>query len=289
VIIDIRKGGIMSFLKDFSIRSILLATDGSEFSSGAIREAIRLAKDRGARLYIISVAQVNPVIMGNTPDVAEAIEKKTMDILNEAKGKATNEGVEVETIFHEGEEPHDFIVDEAEKRSADVIVMGRRGLRGLKKLMMGSVTAMVIGHSKVPVFVVPRAGELKFKSILVCTDGSEHSKKAVELAINLARACGSRLMAISVAKREELLDEAKGILKDVTVSAETEGVKVETITVIGTPYEAITTTAQIKDVDLIVIGTHGRTGLGKVLMGSVAERVIGLAHCAVLVVKPSTP
>ncbi len=269
----------------FTIKSILLATDGSEFSAGAEREALKVAALSDAKLYVISIAEVNEVLMGMAPEVTEKIETRVSETLKRIKSKAESEGLKVETIFHEGEEPYRFIVEEAEKRAADAVVLGRRGLRGLKKLMMGSVTALVVGHSSVPVFVVPRAGRLIFKKLLICTDGSEFSEKAYKKAFDIARKYGSKITAISVATTEGELDNAKNYVDRVKAEAEKEGLKVEPIAITGTPYEAITTTAQVKDVDLIVLGTHGRTGLKKLLMGSVAERVIGLAHCSVLVVK----
>ncbi|RMG74832.1 MAG: universal stress protein, partial [Nitrospirae bacterium] len=215
--------------KNFSVRNILLATDGSEFSSGAEREAIKLATLTDASLYVISVAQVNEVLMGVAPEVTETIETRASEALKRVKERAEKEGIKVESLFHEGEEPYRFIVEEAEKRSADVIVMGRRGLRGLKKMMMGSVTALVIGHSPVPVFVVPRAGRLTFKRLLICTDGSEFSEKAKDYALGIAKRFSSKLVAISVATTEEELEEAERNVQKIKEEAEKEGLKVETV------------------------------------------------------------
>jgi hypothetical protein len=266
-------------------KKILLAVDASEFSEGAVREALNLARVTGGELLVLSVAEINPELLAHSPEISEALEQKTVSTLKEVSARAEKESVKCETIFHEGEEPYRFIVEEAGKRGADVIVMGRRGRRGLMKLMMGSVTALVIGHSPCNVFVVPRAGELKFKNLLLCTDGSEYSLNVAKEAFKIAKEHGSSLMAISVASREEELDEAKTHLGELEKAALAEGLKIETIAVTGTPYETITTTAQVKKADLIVVGTHGRTGIKKLLMGSVAERVIALAHCSVLVVK----
>jgi hypothetical protein len=267
------------------IKNILLALDGSEYSEGAVREALKFAKATDSSLYILSVAEVTLGQLTHSPDVVEAIEKETLEVLSKTKERAEKEGIKYEVIFHKGEEPYQFIVEEASNRNVDVIIMGRRGRRGLKKLMMGSVTALVIGHSPCSIFVVPRAGELKFKKLLIATDGSEYSKKATSATTELAKKYGSNIIAISVAQKEEEIPEAENNIKKVKEICHKEGIKVETITITGTPYEAIVTTAQIKKADLIVIGTHGRTGLTKLLMGSVAERVIALAQCSVLVVK----
>jgi len=267
------------------IKSILLATDGSEFSSGAVREAIRFAQRCNTRLYVVSVVETNPEFEIYGPDVVEQIEKQTRANLERVKEQADKEGVTCEIVAHRGEDASEFIIKEAERVGASVIIMGRRGRSGINRLMMGSVTALVIGAAPCNVFVVPRAGKLSCEKILVATDGSEYSEKAAREAIGIAKRCGSTVMAISVAEKEEYIPQAEEHVKAVREIASSEGIEIETFTVTGTPYDAITTTAQVKGADLIVVGTHGRTGLKKLLMGSVAERVIALSHCAVLVVK----
>ena len=79
-----------------------------------------------------------------------------------------------------------------------MIILGRRGRTGLKRLMMGSVTARVIGHAACNVLVVPRAAKVEFKNILVATDGSKYSAAAASEAIGLAKRNGSKLTVISV-------------------------------------------------------------------------------------------
>ncbi len=267
------------------VERILLASDGSEFSSGAVREALNFAKWCNSHLYVMSVVETNPELEIYGPTVVEQMEKATKKHLEEIREDANKEGITCDIVTRHGEDTSRYIVEEAEKIGADVIVMGRRGRSGIKRLMMGSVTALVIGTAPCDVFVVPRAGRLSCKRILIATDGSEYSQKAARKAISIAKRCGSELMAISVAEKEDELAQTEETLKEIKRLAENEGLTVETISVKGTPYEAITTTAQVKEADLIVVGTHGRTGLKKVLMGSVAERVIALAHCTVLVAK----
>lgn len=267
------------------VERILLASDGSEFSSGAVREALNFAKWCNSHLYVMSVVETNPELEIYGPTVVEQMEKATKKHLEEIREDANKEGITCDIVTRHGEDTSRYIVEEAEKIDADVIVMGRRGRSGIKRLMMGSVTALVIGTAPCDVFVVPRAGRLSCKRILIATDGSEYSQKAARKAISIAKRCGSELMAISVAEKEDELAQTEETLKEIKRLAENEGLTVETISVKGTPYDAITTTAQVKEADLIVVGTHGRTGLKKVLMGSVAERVIALAHCTVLVAK----
>ena len=134
---------------------ILLATDGSESVEAAIQEAINIAKVCSSRLYVLSVVEVNPEYEALAPNIVEKAETETKEHVDSVKNRAEKEGISCETIVHQGEEPYRFIVDEAKKTKVDMIVMGSHGRTGLKRLMMGSVTARVIGHAPCKVLVVP--------------------------------------------------------------------------------------------------------------------------------------
>src|SRR3990172_4754383 len=129
------------------IEKLLVATDGSEYSEAAIREAITMAKICSSKLYILSVIETNPEYEALAPQLVEKTETETRNYLDAVKVRAAKEGVECEAIVHQGEEPYAFIVDEAKKRKVDIIVLGSHGRTGLKRLLMGSVTARVIGHA----------------------------------------------------------------------------------------------------------------------------------------------
>lgn len=280
---------------------LLLPTDGSEFSEGAIREAISLAKSCSSKLIAVSVIETNPEYETLAPQLVEKAEKEARQHLESVKARAEKEGVQCETIARHGDEPYKYIIDEAEKNKVSMIIMGRRGRTGLKRLMMGSVTARVIGHAPCNVVVVPRQAKLEFKSVLVATDGSKFSDAASAEAINIAKLCGAALTVISVVPSEEAaivhsemhkgliadkeLHEGEKNVKKIKELAEKEGIKTTGFVYAGKPYEAILEAAKEKKADLIVIGSHGRTGLDRLLMGSVAERVIVLSSCAVLIVK----
>jgi len=134
---------------------ILLATDGSESVEAAIQEAINIARVCSSRLFVLSVVEVNPEYEALAPNIVEKAETETKEHVDSVKNRAEKEGISCETIVHQGEEPYRFIVDEAKKTKVDMIVMGSHGRTGLKRLMMGSVTARVIGHAPCKVLVVP--------------------------------------------------------------------------------------------------------------------------------------
>ena len=286
------------------LEKLLLSTDGSEFSSGAVREAIKLAKICSSRLYAISVIETNPEFEVLAPQLIEKEEIETRARLGKIQTMAAAEGIDCEIIARHAESPFEAIIEEAEKKQVDMIIMGRRGRTGLRRLLMGSVTAKVIGHSSCNVLVIPRLAEIKYKKILVATDGSKYSIAAASEAVGIAQRCRATLFVISVVPSEgvspfdivhtemqhemiaqrEFHDGEKNV-NDLLVIAKQHGVAVEGLIIEGRPYEAIVDHSREKGVDLIVMGSHGRTGLDRLLMGSVTERVVGHADCAVLIVR----
>ena len=283
---------------------LLLATDGSVFSEGAIREAIRLAKKCSSRLSAISVIETNPEYETIAPQLLEKSEKAAREHLASVKVQAKKEGVDCATSIIEGQDSYNYISEEAAKNKMSMIILGRRGRTGLKRLAMGSTVARVIGHAPCNVLVVPRAAVLEFKSIVLAMDGSPYSTAAASEAIGLAKKNNSKLTVISVVPAElatptdvdfsaagmELLAEkemqaAEKNAKAVKEAAQKVGVAVQAFIMTGKPADAIIETAKDKAADLIIVGSHGRTGIARLLMGSVAERVIVMSSCAVLVVK----
>ncbi len=267
------------------LEKIIVASDGSEFSEGAVREAIGCAKRHGSKLYAVCSAQVGLGYLEYAPDVVSAIDKAARETGEAIKARADAEGVDCEVIVREGEEPYEHIVAEAKKRDADAILLGRRGRRGLRKLLMGSVTSLVIGHAPCKVLVVPRAAHLTCGRLLVATDGSGPSERAAREAIGLAKLSGGTIVACCVAHGEIDRSTAEGYVRGIKELAESEHIAVEGVIAEGTPYKAIIDAAQWAGADMIVVGGYGRTRIRELLMGSVTQRVVGLADQAVLVVK----
>jgi len=125
----------------------------------------------------------------------------------------------------------------------------------------------------------------RIEKLMVATDGSKYSEAAASEAVGIAKRCGSSLTVISVAASDTETSVAQDDVNKVAQAAEKEGVKTAAVVTIGKPYEAIIETSKQKKADLIIVGSHGRTGLARLLMGSVTERVIGHAEAAVLVVR----
>ena len=140
------------------------------------------------------------------------------------------------------------------------------------------------------------------KHILVPTDFSEYADYALDYAIELAKTLQARLTFLHIiqltpmtmgdmygyslkAYIEAMESEAQRHMEGLLNRVHQEGLQGETAIVQGVPFQIIVDTAGSQDIDLIVMGTHGRTGLTHVLMGSVAERVVRLAPCPVLVTR----
>jgi nucleotide-binding universal stress UspA family protein len=275
-------------------KRILVATDSSVFSSGAEREAIKHAKTCGSQLYGMLVIEFNAEFFALAPQLLEKIEEDAKAHMEGLKNRAAKENVACETIVREGEEPYKLIIEEADNKKADLIVMGRRGKTGLMRVLMGNVTARVIGSSKRDVLVVPRAAVINWKNIVVATDGSKYSEAAARKALALSKGCCEMgaVFAVAVLRKSATEDRVKiseDSLNEIKAHAEKYNIKVETSLIKEQPHESIHETiieyAKGKNADIIVMGSRGRTALQRLLMGSVTERVIGYSDCAVLVVK----
>jgi nucleotide-binding universal stress UspA family protein len=277
------------------LEKLLVCTDESLDSQGAVAVALNLARTAQCKVYLLQVLTFVPLYELQTPDLLPpptvnlemqaAQEAAVKSRLEAWRAKAAELGVDLEPRLRSSTSAYDGIREEAEELKPDWIIMGRHGLTGLARLLMGSVTARVIGHSRVNVLVVPQGATLEFKRLLVASDDSPFSAAAWEEALSIAQRMGSRLLGISVAATDSELGAAKALVQKLEADAKMRGVALETAVPRGQPDQAIIHWAKTKQVNLIILGSHGRTGLRKLLMGSVVERVIGQAPCPVLVVK----
>ncbi len=279
-------------------KKILVAYDGSNSSVNALRQAIRLARTEKSWVKVVSVVPSyrGELELTGVQDLEAAIRGPAERLLAGARRIAGEEGGAIITNIEEGE-AYERIVDVADSEHCDLIVMGRRGHSRIERALIGCVTARVIGHTHRDVLVVPRDASLNFDSILLATDGSEFSRPASGRAIDFARSYGAALDAVAVvdvtnefhayapAAVEAFIRKFKQVLAELKSKAEAVGLRVKTFIREGEAFEAITDLARQENAGLIVMGSHGRKGLSRILMGSVTEKVIGLTKCPVLVVR----
>lgn len=277
------------------LEKLLVCTDESPDSQGAVTAALDLAKAAGCQVFLLQVLSFIPLYELQAPDLLPpsmvnlelqaAQEAAVRSRLESWQEKAAGMGVRLEPRLRTSVSAYEGILEEAEAVQPDWIIMGRHGLTGLPRLLLGSVTARVIGHSAVSVLVVPRGAALEFKRVLIAADDSPFSAAAWQEALSITQRMESHLTAIAVAASGGEVKAANQVVHRMEAEARLRGVPLETAVPYGRPFEAILQVAQAKKVNLIVLGSHGRTGLRRLLLGSTAERVIGQAPCPVLVVK----
>ncbi len=277
---------------------ILVAFDGSESGRNALRQAIRLAKTEEACLGVLSVL---PSYEGNIEFIGvrdiEAVLRGPIEKRKaEVNGIASAEDASVEIFIEQGK-AYERIVEKAATGAYDLVVMGRRGMHRSARMLVGSVTSRVIGHTEKDVLVIPREASMEWKNIVLAVDDSECSRAAVDGAMYLAGTYKGVVTAVSGVDladefyaevpeaADQMMDKAESALQEVRATAEKKGVSAEFVVRVGKAHEAVLEVAEEKDGDVIVMGSHGRTGLTKLIMGSVTEKVIGYARCPVMVVK----
>ena len=282
--------------------SILVGFDESQYSKAALIEAANWTKRHGGKVILVHAVYFDPEEFGIAPAQLEKRLRVGEKMCIQTKEMLTSEfGIEVQSLICEGDPPT-VIVDIAREKKADLIVLGTYGRRGLKRLLMGSVTSQVIVNSPTDVLVVKKpcaecGGE--YKSILVPFDGSVSSQKAINRACQLSSIDNADVTALYIIPRYEemveffrsesikksLLREAQKITDEAKRIASTSGASIKVEILEGHPAEQIIETVKNLKNDLIVMGSYGWRGINKAIIGSTAERVIIDAPCPILVVR----
>jgi len=280
----------------FPLEKILVCTDDSPASLGAVQAAFDLARACRSRIFLLYTLEFSPYYeysqhdaLGMTPALSQEFfklrERAAREHLENRQREAAQQGLELDIRLQTGGPVYAEILAAAADIQPQLIIMGRKGRSGLERLLVGSVTARVIGHSSYQVLVVPRKAVLSFQKLLVASDGSPAGQAACETALGIAQRTGGQLTAVTAGYGELDPKQAKVIVRGFAAAAKRQDVPVIALTPGGRPEEAIIQVAAAKHADLIIMGSYGRTGFKRLFMGSVAERVIGLAACPVLVVK----
>jgi nucleotide-binding universal stress UspA family protein len=277
-------------------KKLLVAIDGSPSSMHALEESFKLSKEG---ILGVSVAPPFTVDLrvGGDESIQSLLREPCETALTKASGMAEVAGAQVFGICAMGQ-PHERIVDLSESEGCDLIVVGAKGMLSLEKALMGDTTEKVFGYSFKHVMVVPEKTTLGLDKILLSTDGSEYSRRATVRAMDFAESYGTELHVVSIVEIsaeiysiapevvEKKVGEAEDYLAGIKKQADARGIKYKgSVRDSEAPYDIIREIAQKEQVGLIVMGSHGRTGLTRILMGSTVERVIAQAPCPVLVVK----
>jgi nucleotide-binding universal stress UspA family protein len=291
---------------------ILLATDGSEEAQLAAKTAAELARSTGSELHVVHAflwarpTALDPISMDTT--VHEAVESRARERLKKIVRRIEASGGAVQGSYLKGGEPDAEIVALGEEIGAGLIVMGSRGLGGMRRALTGTVSDSVVRHAHCPVMVVRGEPVVFPTTILLATDGSENANLAAAAAADLAKSTNSELHVVYVGGMPSVFYESPGAIvldpdlqsrmeeeaeeaaraklnEQVQRISEAGGEIAETHVRVGFPDAEIVGLAEELGVGLIAMGSRGLGGLRRALMGSVSDSVVRHAHCPVMVVR----
>lgn len=264
-----------------AIKKILVSTDGSPESESAF-------------------AAIMPLVRAYAPEVAvlyvfEHPESSFMPPARVAKacGALRSANVDAWLELREGK-PAEEILRAAREKKADLIAISTHGRRGVVRVIAGSVAEEVLRKTEIPLLVTrPDTIVQEWKRIVVALDGSERSESVLPEAARLARKLGAVLEILRVAvpvvaatagETPILLppEDPTPYLKGVARRLEEQGVEARPVALEGRPAEAILRHLEEAGASLLCMTTHGRSGLARILLGSVAEEILRTSPCPVL-------
>lgn len=244
-------------------------------------------------------------------ELADRIERELKVPLDSLAGDMALEGIDAETAVEYGR-ASDTIITMARESGCDLIAMSTRGRSILTSGLLGSVTYRVIHESTVPVLAIaPERGRLhpeaadRINRVVVPLDGSAFAETVLPYATTLARRMGLTMTLLRVlpddapifgdsislvdmlaAVEEEATEGANKYLAGVARRVRESGLTVDEVLLRGKASSGITEYAKATEHSMIALTTHGRSGVSRLLLGSVAEAVVRESGCPVLVVRP---
>jgi nucleotide-binding universal stress UspA family protein len=293
------------------ISRILIPTDGTPCSEHATRVAFDLAKRLSARVLLTHIADER----GTSPfSERRGVRQRFGKVMLEYwVDEAERQGLLASYMLDSSRNVIESIVNIASEEYCDLIVMGTHGREGIPRLVQGSVAEGVLRNTPLPVMLVhhtPRPFEPLFHRILVPVDGDEISDTALAHASELAQALKATLDVLHVIPDvtaglknvegasqdvQRFVDEAENESHEIIAQAwsqiRSSAIEPNRIEVFETRLnnakiqDVILRHAKQRKIDLIVMGTHTRTGLARFVMGSVAEGVVHHASLPVLLVR----
>lgn len=280
---------------------VLVPTDGSDYAEVAVRYAEDLARRYGATVHALCV--VDARTLENAPHYDRMKEEST-EIAGQVCNELAEDGLSTERAVRT-DVPHRAILQYATEQDIDLIVMGSHGRTGVERYLLGSVTEKVVRRSEVPVLTVKLSDDgdvtYPYSDILIPTDGSEGAAAAIRPAVDIAKSYDARIHALSVVETmalgidvrssvllESMEEVARTALEIVEERAARNSIStIETAVDSGHPYRKIRSYVNEHDIDLVVMGTHGRSGIEQYLLGSVAEKTVRTSPVPVMTVRRS--
>lgn len=282
-----------------AFRRIIVATDVSMNAGIALRWAIALARTHDAHITLVHA--IEPLTLSSIPLALQDAVAQQMATLEEEVRQA---GVEVTSHAGVGR-TWEIVAEAVDDVGADLIVVGARGHTPYTGMLLGSTADRIIRTARVPVLTVhPGDAEAPehIRTVLVATDFSEEAGLACEVTLRLLGPPRDHRLVLLHAweplvdygfgvagpiahQLDEVESEARSMLGPVAERLTAEGWSVDVAIRQGYPAAVIEREADQIGADLIAVGTRGRTGLGNLMLGSIAERVLHHAPCPVLSVR----
>ncbi len=288
--------------------TVLVATDFSPTAEAAVQWGGELAHARRGRVVLVHAVDVHGPLtdfLPSPPDLDEQVRAAASSRLDETAAALRTRGLDVDSRLELGVASQ-AVVRVAEELAPDLVVQGSRGLTpGLTHLLLGSTAQRIVQHCPRPVLTVhpeDRDRHRAVRHVLVPTDFSHDAEGAWLAVRTLFDGEGLRVTLLhayhlpieytaygtiptSLPFHADVAVIAEEKLAEAAASLAADGLTVESVAKEGYPPEVIADTARELGVDLVAMGTHGRTGLRHLLLGSNAERVIEHAPCPVLTVR----
>jgi nucleotide-binding universal stress UspA family protein len=295
-------------------RKVLIPLDGSPFAERVLSHVQRLISPQKTELILLRVVEpyqsiVSPETIA-TLDAASitSLQEYADGYLEQMKGELRGMGLRAHTQVAGGDVAS-AICDVADAQEVDLIAMTTHGRSGAGRWTFGSVAARVLRTANQPVFLVRAAAEMPsggaIRRILVPLDGSELAERALPHAQALARDKGAEILLLQAI--EPLADwevaalfaswespdavyvhrqtAAERYLERVQQDLRVAGVPGSILVDEGRAADLILDTVEAEDVDMVVMSTHGRSGLARWVYGSVADKVLHNAICPLLLIR----
>jgi len=288
---------------------VMVPTDFSEGADLALEHALYLTKKFEGELHILHVAELPTMSIPDFPadlfDFAYDQAMAKMTVLLDKHGDHVPPVTKAVQAGKPARPAAEVILTYADDNNIDFIVMGTHGRRGPRRFLLGSITEEVIRRASCPVFTV-RTGKKawpmpQIDRILVPVDFSHKTRQIIGVAARFAEHYDASITLMHVVNLEFYpfygypVDPIREIEQNILVSSETKlneyvselqgaGIITNWTTDSGHPAQQIRSFADENDFDLIVVGSHGRSGFDRAMVGSISEKVLRSAHCPVVVV-----
>ncbi len=295
----------------FAHKRILVATDFSEYSKVALDICLGASKCMKTKLYVLHTIEKFPHdyihLLSSTAhsNMKQKLEEEAMNKIKAMLPEELLRSEDIVPIVRFGK-PFLEIIQIAKEKKVDLLAIGTHGRAGVDRVILGSVAERIVRKAGCPVMVIRGRKYVGFKRIIVPVDLSDCSRIALEYAVATARAHSSKLTILHVyegsfvepyVKAANSEEEADEIMKEIERVNETKydeflktvdlsGVEYEKLLKKGIPETDIVEIAMEQQANLIVMGTHGRSGIKHILIGSTAEEVVRAVHCDIIIVKP---